>query len=96
MSQNPCKHRVRFSASDSSGELCFTDFEVIEGANCPVAKGIQEYLVGRALNDFDWRLIEDLGQRDACTCADDVIELLEQFQEQFQEQFSRRRVRRQR
>lgn len=87
--QNPCRHRVRFSLSDASGELVFTDFAVIDRPDCTVVKAIQEHLVGRALDKVDWGLIEQLGQRGACTCADDIVAVLEEFQEQF----SRRRAR---
>ncbi len=83
MDQNPCRHRVRFSLSDASGELVFTDFAVIDRYDCTVARAIEGHLVGRALGQVDWSLIEQLGRRDACTCADDVIAVLGEFQQQF-------------
>lgn len=89
MSQHECRHRIRFSLSDSSGELTFTDFEVINSADCPAAQAVQDHLVGRALSKVDWNLIETLGEQGTCTCANDVIAVLEDFQKQF----SRRSVR---
>lgn len=90
MSENECKHRVRFSLSDSSGELVFTEFEVINGSDCTAAHAVQDHLVGRTLSRVDWSLIEELGKQGTCTCADDVIAVLEDFQRQFSRRHAHR------
>lgn len=81
--QDECRHRVRFSLSDTSGELVFTDFKVINGDECAAAQTLEKHLVGRALSRVDWSVIEDLGEHDTCTCASDVIAVLDDCQKQF-------------
>lgn len=76
MDSQQCQHRVRFSMSDESGTLRFTEFEVKDQEDCSTVRELTSYLLERPAFDIDWEHVARMSAQSPCTCAEDVLSVL--------------------
>jgi hypothetical protein len=74
-----CYDNIRYSLSDTDGEMRFVSFDVVGLPACrAVASRVRDYVVGRRLRDIDVQRIRSF----ACPgCEECVLEVIETIRE---------------
>ena len=72
-----CRDKVRFSLSDSTGTLRFTDFDIVDAPECgQVAGTLKEYLLGRPLAELDLDHIRQMTCPGNGQCIRDIVSVI--------------------
>ena len=84
MTAASCRDKVRFSLSDETGELRFTDFDIVDAPECrDVTIVLKHYLLGQPLADIDLDQVLRISCQGDERCMPDVAEAIAECQRMF-------------
>ena len=79
-----CYDKIRFTLSDKTGELCFTEFDIINAPECvSQVKELRAKLLGRRLADINTADILKISCSGNGQCMISVVSIIKEYQERF-------------
>jgi len=79
-----CYDKIRFSLSDKTGELCFTEFDIINAPECvSQVKELRAKLLGRRLADINTADILNISCSGNGQCMRTIVNTITEYQDRF-------------
>jgi len=79
-----CYDKVCFALSDKTGDLCFTDFDIIDAPECAAQIGeLQAKLLGQRLADINTAEILRISCPGNGQCMKTIVSVITEYQDRF-------------
>ena len=79
-----CYDKVRVALSDETGELRFTDFDIINAPECgKLAEELRSKLLGQQLADIDVVEIQKMSCPGNGQCMEAIVNIIAEYQDRF-------------